>query len=232
MTLFVLMLSYKRTHRYQLMALIFGFAIILFTYIPGISAKSIGLRCQKERLTQLINDLKLIDAKTGKLNDNIDKRSIRRDSLMCEQYKDATSVISYVRKEMGEKEFEARYGTWTHSEYSFDYSDDDNLLSTDNLYARRKPVEVGEYTIMLPPKTYQCEYNDNVVIIRQGDDIVLRYPIQEIVRQDTTLLSNPERLLTYSNDSLMLVLEGVCINDSVVTDVKYHGFHLFKKKGR
>ena len=232
MTLFVLMLSYKRTHRYQLMALIFGFAIILFTYIPGISAKSIGLRCQKERLTQLINDLKLIDAKTGKLNDNIDKRSIRRDSLMCEQYKDATSVISYVRKEMGEKEFEARYGTWTHSEYSFDYSDDDNLLSTDNLYARRKPVEVGEYTIMLPPKTYQCEYNDNVVIIRQGDDIVLRYPIQEIVRQDTTLLSNPERLLTYSNDSLMLVLEGVCINDTVIADVKFHGLHLFKKKGR
>ena len=54
------------------MALIFGAAIILFTYIPGISAKSIGLSCQKQRLTRLISDLKLSDAKTGKLSDDID----------------------------------------------------------------------------------------------------------------------------------------------------------------
>ena len=55
MTLFVLMLFWKRTRRYQWMAFIFGTAIILFTYIPGISAKSIGLNCQKQRLQEIIN---------------------------------------------------------------------------------------------------------------------------------------------------------------------------------
>ena len=105
MTLFVLMLFRKRTRRYQLMALIFGAAIILFTYIPGISAKSIGLTCQKQRLTELISELKLTDAKTGKLNDDLDMRSIKQDSLMCERYKDVTSVIKYVRDEIGDKEF-------------------------------------------------------------------------------------------------------------------------------
>ena len=214
MTLFVLMLFRERTRRYQLMSLIFGAAIILFTYIPGISAKSIGLACQKQRLTELISELKLTDAKTGKLNDDLDMRSIRQDSLKCEQYKDVTSVISYVRSEIGDKEFEAKYGKWAHSEYSFGYDKANGKSivprnSGDNTYTRRKPVELGEYTIMLPSKAYEYKFNNQKVIITQDKDTVLEYPIQKIIRQDTMLLHHPEQLLTYRNDSLMLVLEGM-----------------------
>jgi hypothetical protein len=237
MTLFVLMLFRERTRRYQLMSLIFGAAIILFTYIPGISAKSIGLACQKQRLTELISELKLTDAKTGKLNDDLDMRSIRQDSLKCEQYKDVTSVISYVRSEIGDKEFEAKYGKWAHSEYSFGYDKANGKSivprnSGDNTYTRRKPVELGEYTIMLPSKAYEYKFNNQKVIITQDKDTVLEYPIQKIIRQDTMLLHHPEQLLTYRNDSLMLVLEGICIEDTVITDVRYYGLQLFKKKGR
>ena len=232
MTLFVLMLFRTRTRRYQLMALIFGAAIILFTYIPGISAKSIGLHCQKQRLTELISELKLTDAKTGKLNDDLDTWSIKQDSMLCERYKDVCSVIRYVRDEIGDKEFEVKYGKWSHSEYNFYYvkakdSDDGNYVDT---YNRRKPVELGEYTIMLPSKAYEYNYNDTTVTIRQGEKTVLEYPIREVVHQDTSLLHYPERLLTYRNDSLMLVLEGVCIKDTVVTDVRYYGLQLFRKK--
>ena len=232
MTLFVLMLFRTRTRRYQLMALIFGAAIILFTYIPGISAKSIGLHCQKQRLTELISELKLTDAKTGKLNDDLDTWSIKQDSMLCERYKDVCSVIRYVRDEIGDKEFEAKYGKWSHSEYNFYYvkaknSDDGNYVDT---YNRRKPVELGEYTIMLPSKAYEYNYNDTTVTIRQGEKTVLEYPIREVVHQDTSLLHYPERLLTYRNDSLMLILEGVCIKDTVVTEVRYYGLQLFRKK--
>ena len=231
MTLFVLMLFRKRTRRYQLMALIFGAAIIIFTYIPGISAKSIGLRCQKQRLTELISELKLTDAKTGKLNDDLDMRSIKQDSLMCERYKDVTSVIKYVRDEIGDKEFEAKYGKWSYSEYSFNYANTtDKTYSGDNTYTRRKPVELDEYTIMLPQKAYKYNFDDQTVTIIQDKDTVLEYPINEIIRQDTMLLHHPEQLLTYRNDSLMLVLEGICIEDTVVTDVRYYGLQLFKKK--
>ena len=232
MTLFVLMLWKKSPRRYQLMALIFGAAIILFTYIPGISAKSIGLSCQKQRLTQLISEMKLADAKTGKLNDEIeDVRRIRQDSLLCEQYKDVTSVIEYVRHEIGTDEFKKQYGEWTHSEYSFTYIEDSvNVNARDNWYIRKKPVELGEYTIMLPQKAYQYNYNDQIVTVTQGENnVVLSYPIQEVIRQDTMLLHHPEKLLTYRNDSLMLVLEGICIEDTVVTDVRYYGLQLFKK---
>ncbi|MBQ3769030.1 MAG: DUF4153 domain-containing protein [Prevotella sp.] len=233
MTLFVLMLWKKRTRKYQLMALIFGAAIILFTYIPGISAKSIGFRCQKQRLTELISELKLMDAKTGKLNDEIeDMRRIRQDSLLCEQYKDVTSVIDYVRHEIGTDEFKKQYGEWTHSEYSFTYIEDSvNVNARDNWYIRRKPIELGDYTIMLPQKAYQYNYNDQIVTITQGENnVVLSYPIQKVIRQDTMLLHHPEQLLTYRNDSLILVLEGICIEDTVVTDVRYYGLQLFKKK--
>ena len=238
MTLFVLMLWKKRTRRYQLMALIFGAAIIIFTYIPGISAKSIGLSCQKQRLTQLISEMKLTDPKTGKLNDEIeDMRRIQQDSLLCEQYKDVTSVIDYVRHEIGSDEFKKQYGEWTHSEYSFNYNGNHSVKASysinanDNFYIRRKPVELGEYTIMLPQKAYQCNFNDQTVTVTQGENnVVLSYPIQEIIRQDTMLLHHPEQLLTYRNDSLMLILEGICFEDTVVTDVRYYGIQLFKKK--
>ena len=231
MTLFVLMLFRQRTRRYQLMALIFGAAIILFTYIPGISAKSIGLSCQKQRLNELISELKLTDAKTGKLNDDLDTWSIKQDSMLCERYKDVTSVIKYVRDEIGDKEFEAKYGKWSHSEYSFNYANNtDTVYISANTYIRRKPVELGEYTIILPSKAYEYNYNDTTITITQDKDTVLEYPIQKIVSQDTSLLRHPEQLLTYRNDSLMLVLEGVCIKDTVITDVRYYGLQLFRKQ--
>ena len=234
MTLFVLMLFRERTRRYQLMALIFGAAIIIFTYIPGISAKSIGLRSQKQRLTELISELKLTDAKTGRLNDDLDMRSIKQDSMMCERYKDITSVISYVRNEIGTKEFEAQYGKWAHSEYSFNYdkANGQSVVSpcrSDNTYIRRRPVELGEYTIMLPQKEFEYNFNDQMIIVTMDKDTVLEYPIQDAIRQDTMLLHHPEQLLTYRNDSLMLVLEGIVIKDTVVTDVRYYGLQLFRK---
>ena len=230
MTLFVLMLWKKRTRRYQLMALIFGAAIILFTYIPGISAKSIGLGCQKQRLARLISELKLTDAKTGKLSDDIDMRRIKQDSLLCEQYKDVTSVIDYVRHEIGTDDFKKQYGEWSHSEYNFNYNKSKNLYDNSKWYERRKPVDLGDYSIMLPENQYTCNFGKKKVVVKNNDVVVLEYPINSIVRQDTMLLHHPEQLLTYRNDSLMLVLQSISIEDTIVTDVRSYDFQLFKKQ--
>ena len=230
MTLFVLMLWKKRTRKYQLMALIFGAAIILFTYIPGISAKSIGLGCQKQRLARLISELKLTDAKTGKLSDDIDMRRIKQDSLLCEQYMDFTSVVNYVRNEIGNDEFKKQYGEWSHPEYGFNYNKSKNLYDNSNWYERRKPVDLGDYSIMLPENQYTCNFGKKKVIVKNNDVVVLEYPINAIVRQDTMLLHHPEQLLTYHNDSLMLVLQSISIEDTIVTDVRSYDFQLFKKQ--
>ena len=86
--------------------------------------------------------------------------------------------------------------------------------------------------MMLPSKAYEYKFENQTVTIIQNKDTVLEYPINKIIRQDTMLLHHPEQLLTYRNDSLMLVLEGICIEDTVVTDVIYYGLQLFKKQGR
>jgi hypothetical protein len=175
--------------------------------------------------------MKLTDTKTGKLNDELDMRRIKQDSLLCEKYKDVSSVIHYVRNEIGTDEFEKQYGEWTHSEYSFNYSEYSvSFNASDNSYIRRKPVELGEYTILLPNKTYEYYFDDQTIRIKQGKKTVLKYPINAMIKKDTMLLHHPEQLLTYRNDSLMLVLEGAYIEDTVVTGVIYNGIQLFKKK--
>jgi len=231
MTLFVLMLFRKRTRRFQLMALIFGSAIIVFTYIPGISAKSIGLCCQKQRLVELITELKIADNKTGKLNDNLNMVRIINDSLMCERYKNVTSVICYIRNVIGKEEFISQYGEWKYSEVSFEYSKGlDEIVEGVGCH-REKPVDLGEYTVMLPEDTYKCSYENRTVKISNGnEDVILEYPIQKIFRQDTMFQYNPEKLFTYRNDSLMLVLESIYMNDTVITDLNESSILLFRKK--
>ena len=231
MTLFVIMLYKERTRRFQTMAIIFGAAIILFTYIPGISAKSIGLRCQKQRLTEITGSLNLIDPGTGKLNNAIDLKSIRQDSLLCEQYKDANSVIGYVREAMGRKAFKQQYGDWTHSEYDFNYILSSKDVGVEDCHSRTQPVDLGPYTILLPSNDYECDYDQHTITVvsRKDDAMVLEYPIRAIMRRDSALQRHPERLLTYRNDSLLLVLEDICLDDTGITSVNLKEFQLFKK---
>ena len=201
MTLFVLMLCKKHTRKYQLMTLIFGAAIIIFTYIPGISAKSIGQSCQKQRLNQLISEMKLTNPKTGKLRKDIDMVHIKHDSLLCEQYKDVTSVINYIQKEIGTDEFRKQYGEWQYSEY--------DIANTDygTAYERKNPVTLNDYNIMLSEGAYDCNFDNNKVTVKYNKAVVVEYPINSIIRKNTTIIHHPSQLLTYRNDSIMLVLE-------------------------
>ena len=83
---------------------------------------------------------------------------------------------------------------------------------------------------MLPDNQYTCNFENKKVIVKSNDVVVLEYPINSIVREDTMLLHHPDQLLTYRNDSLMLVLQDICIEDTVVTNVRCYYFQLFKKQ--
>ena len=58
----------------------------------------------------------------------------------------------------------------------------------------------------------------------------MSYPIDNLVRQNPALLDTPERLCTYRNDSLFLVLSGFEIRDKQVVHVNTGNFMLFRKK--
>ena len=229
MTLFVLMLLWKRSRRFQLMALIFGAAIILFTYIPGISAKSIGLNCQKSRLHQMISQLKLTDPKTGKFVKELNLEEIRKDSVLRAQFIETCSLISYVRNDVGREAFEQQYGEWSwfESQFAGNHDKDDVEETT---YILTSPIYLGEFNMMVPSDNYRLREDEGVVKVMRKDSTVLTYPIGERLQKNPKILDNPDSLFVCKNDSLMLVLESVSVEKEQVTTINTYEFQLFKKR--
>ena len=226
MTLFVLMLLWRRTRWYQLMALIFGAAVIVFTYIPGISAKNIGFACQKARLQQYINDLGLVDAKTNKFVQKLNLDEIRRDSVQRSQYQEVCSIIEYVRNDMGRDAFTEEYGKWSWYDSEFDanqvdYAREDSVCS--------KPVNLGRYNIMLPNNDSRLAEEGDTIIVKRGDKVILVYPINDRIRRNPQLLDQPDSLFTWHNDSLMLVLGSFNVNNKGVVSAHTWSYQLFRK---
>ena len=229
MTLFVLMLLWKRSRRFQLMALIFGAAIILFTYIPGISAKSIGLNCQKSRLHQMISQLKLTDPKTGKFVKKLNLEDIRKDSVLSAQFIETCSLISYVRNDVGREAFEQQYGEWSwfESQFAGNHDKDDVEETT---YILTSPIYLGEFNMMVPTGDYRLIEDEGVVKVMRKDSTVMVYPIDERLRKNPKILDNPDSLFVCKNDSLMLVLESVSVENDRVTTINTYEFQLFRKR--
>ena len=227
MTLFVLMLLWKRSRRFQLMALIFGAAIILFTYIPGISAKSIGLNCQQKRLQQMISQLKLTDPKTGKFVETLDLQEIRKDSVLCDQYREVCSLIAYVRNDVGRDAFEQQYGKWQWYDSQFDSSRFD-VVSLQTTIHRKNPVSLGEFNRTLPIEHYGLVQKDGILKVKKDNNIVMVYPYGERLRQNPRL-KNSDSLYVWQNDSLMLVLESFSIDSEDVITANTYDFQLFQK---
>ena len=227
MTLFVLMLLWKRSRRFQLMALIFGAAIILFTYIPGISAKSIGLNCQQKRLQQMIGQLKLTDPKTGKFVETLDLQEIRKDSVLCDQYREVCSLIAYVRNDVGRDAFEQQYGKWQWYDSQFDSSRSD-VVYLQTIH-RKNPVSLGEFNRTLPIKHYSLVQKDGILKVKKDNNIVMEYPYGERLRQNPRL-KNSDSLYVWQNDSLKLVLESFSVDSEGVITANTYDFQLFRKQ--
>lgn len=229
MTLFVLMLAWKRTRLFQLMTLIFGGAIILFTYIPGISAKEVGLRCQTARLEQMIGKLHLADERTGKFIKILVPQAqiIAADSVQSAQYIEADDVVDYVRKAMGEKRFEEKYGKWELDTDILRYHD----RSSKDLeipFERTMPIELGEFDLLLNPNRYRVIDNDTAVILY--DEELKKVVIQERMKK----VGKEESAQTYSygNDSLLVVFFKVWTDSTyqVRRIGSAYDFNVFGKK--
>lgn len=235
MTLYVLMLLNERTRRYQLMALIMAVAIILSTYVPGISAHDIGLRCQTQRMLEIADELQILDPETGELTDKeLDLSAIQQDSLLCERYREECDIIRYVRENLGNDEFKNIYGEWEYDPYDFHY----NRIARpacERWYYRQNAVNLGEYTIVPPIKKYLTTRDSVDITIKHVNDsdttIVFYYPLDSIFRSDPeAYLRNPEPLFTYRNDSILLVLHMIYVSDSTLIADTYRAQFFRKAK--
>ncbi len=91
------MLLSKKFGNYRLITFLASGIIIVLTYIPGISAKSMGLKSQQERLEKYITELNMRDQKSGKL---IQIRDFKKYSkAWIDKYKEMLSSYYYVKDE-------------------------------------------------------------------------------------------------------------------------------------
>lgn len=207
MTLFVCMLLWKRTRRFQLMTAILGATIVLSTYVPGISAKSIGLRCQTSRFEALLQELNLADVTTGRLLPSFDVESIHNDSLLYSHYEEANNIVSYLKEQMGVKAFNEQYGDW-----NFQYRTETNA-SQRPYFTLDIPLELGEYTVMLPENAFNATCHDGTFCVEIDGKTVLEYPIDSLLKEKPQMKYDKATLHSFRNDSLLLVVPSFSVDD-------------------
>ena len=241
MTLFVLMLLWKAQRRYQLMTLLAMLAVVVFTYIPGISARSIGLACQQSRMEKFIERLQLKDPATGKFHKVFDVEKIRKDSLVCKEYHEAVDVIEYVRNESGREKFDSIHGKLKLSTYELVYNSPTAPQGRTLYYSADdlpQPIDLGDYN-----QSYHQNAFDGTTETVAGDlvfklkkdntsETVLVYNVSRTMRENPQMQENPEQLLVYRNDSLLVVISDLQLTDNGkdVSSVETYNLRVFGKK--
>lgn len=218
MTAFSLMLLFKRTRNFQLMAVITALTLVAFTYVPGISAFNIGLQAQTARMNAAFDKLNLIDERTHKLRTNIDINAIKQNSKLRSEYADASSIIQYVQDAMRKTNFEQKYGVceWYYTNWDNEYQ-----LKT-MYYTLDFEVELGEYTTFIPNTKYSISKDGTFVITRNGDEI-FKGNVEERI-------ANGEKdLYVYHNDSILVVIPKFSRDDYAERYYNIDNVAVFKK---
>ncbi|MCR4921851.1 MAG: DUF4153 domain-containing protein [Bacteroidaceae bacterium] len=205
MTLFVGMLLWRRTRHFQSMATILGMAILLSTFVPGISAKSIGLRCQTRRFKTFVQELHLADATTGRLLPTFDFDRIQNDSTLYAHYEETNSIVSYLKEQMGGNAFDERYGEWNYR-YRLEAAAQGRVY-----FKLDTPLDLGDYTIMLPEKSFYVSQGDGRIDVTREETLILEYPIDSMLKEKPQMKYDAASLHTYRNDSVLLVVPSVSI---------------------
>ena len=232
MTLFMVMLLWHHTRRFQWMALITGLAIILFTFIPGITAKRLGLHCQMKRMEKMAAELKFINPSTHQLIDKkIDFAKICEDSLLKARWQDALNTVCYVRDEMGEEQFKTKYGEWSYDKYSVEgVFNGMQIMPYEIMHELKDRIELGKYHVMKPTTQYSINYVQGILSVYYDGGgqrkTVMNCVMRCDVFKDDTLGVSPYDKFVYQNDSLMLVLHRVIACKDSIYDVT-KDFQLF-----
>ena len=205
MTVVSVMMAVRTLNRYRLFALQAACVIIILTYIPGISAKSIGIASQKARMERIADSLGLRDAATGKLRESIHLADYDKDQLH-----ELAEAYNYLSREMGKERLEAMAG-------SLDYND---ILYHDNEwsdffrpYDIQPPLDKYPYLLgNLYGRGGKGRYSveDNRLMVYRSDKLILDSPIDtvELERAYNTSTGPSDNVFVMSNDSILLVIDA------------------------
>lgn len=217
MTISSVIFMSKRVGRYQYISIIAAGFIIIFTYIPGISARSIGIASQENRLEKLIETLKISDTNTGKLLPDF------AEKVNKSQFEEVQSVYRYLVSETEKTEVEQKFGKYEQQKAESD--------AMGKLYSYDVPASVGmtgypyySTRSVLKYKSDDLKYikEGNEIIIYNHNKIIIKAVLPSIAKIKQSVVKNdtPEytSLFTFQNDSVKIVYSSIYYHssDSVV----------------
>lgn len=217
MTLYIFFLFSRKIGNYQLMAVVSSICIVILTFIPGISARSIGIHSQKQRLERYISRLDMLDSVTHKLKQGVVFNET--DSLRWKDARELEACYSYLEDETGSDYMKQEYGECD--------------ISTKRNWHYMSPVfpsgiNTEGYTRYYPMRTYdRKEYiskvEDGVITIRRASDdrVIISRDINAYMNSHRVWMQNEvtdsvsSGLFITRNDSCMLVLDNISYEEGV-----------------
>ena len=203
LTVFVLLLLSPKTRNFRVMAIALAASAILFTWIPGISAKDFGIRSQKARLMRVLPRISSAD---GRILEDPPYDEMAADSTLAKAWITASEAYKYLKSEMPQSKadkLEEQYGRMFFSKYKIPQpagiEDEHGAIgyhyySIDHLSS---PIDISEYTEVMPEESYyydsdglkatfyadyhraevllECDVDSRLVIVGATADDVLVY---------------------------------------------------------
>lgn len=192
-TLCMLLFLHKMMGRYLYVAFSAITLLAVFTFIPGITARQLGVQSQEKRLDRLIKQLSLRESASGKLH----KIHAETDTLHKEVYRELYGAFNYVDDKRDSAYMTKKYGFETaemmcqkvipdvlsdYVKYGGDIhkniqSDQLTCQSLNNLDIKgfTRLYEVNNYNYDKSDKSYTYSFKDSILIIKDTKD-------QEIAR--------------------------------------------------
>ncbi len=211
-TVFIAMLVKEKTRRFQLMTVMLAVSAIIFTFIPGISAKDFALRSQKARLEKLLPDV----LENGVFPKITNYNELVADSLRCKNVKECYGAWSYLKSEMDSLSFANAYGaygpfdlsTWEMIKAEMSSSQDKSETAGQNVEPQPVTwslsevvgdINLGDYTILVNDYSVTADslgiaFRDKV----HPEDTLIYCPVRQ--RLDAAGDDTPaEDVLVYEN---------------------------------
>ena len=243
-TAFIAMIAFRKTRRFQIMTIVLGIVLAVFTLIPGISAKDFGIRSQMARLEKFLPDI----LEEGKFPSHFNYSVLGKNQPLAKKFIAAKGAYDFLKEEMSEENFEARYSKYGKFDFNkwrmeaglsdeqlTDMIERSAALSLNKIFNFHNDQEayIGEYNIFVPEEAYKLEcQKDEIAVILTGRDTVLKCNVRKRWESiDTVAVLSPANvrfMTTYSNEKYLGLFQHLTIDSTEVSASK-SVFMLFRK---
>ena len=193
LSLFTVMLLFRKSRSFQLMSVIAALALALFSYIPGIRGHDFGIYAQAARLERVLPLL-------------------AENPLLEKEAGIADGALDYLWHELPADKFKSRYGSYERDRYTTAAVTppfDSGVPGKEIEHIQTAQVDLGEYTMMIPPSRYYYYEDERYgVFYRDAARTV------ELIRCDVTARLDDgsvqeDRKLVFQNESYLVVYHTV-----------------------